>query len=588
LLTPNAPHASALTSDVTLKAPYVQLFGSGSWSPYQELVTWQNELATAKNFVDLEYVAHGTYLGRQSLLSGASDFAITGVPFQPGELEAAKKKASDFISMPINVATMAFLLQLPKGANKLSSLTFACDPNDPNIPDPSVCFVITPYTGPIRFPNENLAAMAFAYANDGTGTGYINSLHNYPLRSWNNPDVIAAMGVPNFNGRAAPVQIGPKPAQRSDPDEVSYYLQSWAQQFAPTLWKVLKADDPTLHWEPVSERLARYDLSRDGVTQQVEQIAQQGDNPNGSLDGSGSLAYAPPSALSEVKRGFPNEPIVYVELKNFNGDWVAPSTKAIDTEINAGGATPMYGFSHKVAGAYPFAWVDDLVAPAHGLSIAKTEGLATMIRYLATTGQNAATPLNEGQLSTSLKAQALAGADALVKSNCVGADRMIVTNSDPGPLAPPGATEMKSIGPMLHCTTFVAAPTTTTTVVPTTTPSINSTQSNTGTGTSNSVSDTGLATSSDTGNGTSSSGSAGANNSAATSSSASNSSSSPGESTHTIVVRKRNGLLTASQLPIAASTGPTSFDRLGAFVLGAMLFLLFRRPIGRMFQRLFA
>ena len=37
--------------------------------------------------------------------------------------------------------------------------------------------------------------------------------------------------------------------------------------------------------------------------------------------------------------------------------------------------------------AYPLVWVDHLYAPAHGLSIDKTEGLAMTIRYLATTGQ---------------------------------------------------------------------------------------------------------------------------------------------------------------------------------------------------------
>src|SRR5262249_21388659 len=161
------------------------------------------------------------------------------------------------------------------------------------------------------------------------------------------------------------------------PDEMNFYLQQWASTYAPNLWHLLQIGDETVHWDPNSERLGRYTTSRDGVTQQVEQIAQPGDNPTGLSDGSGSLAYAPPSALGEVKRGFPQEPIVYVQLKNKHGDWVAPTPSSINAAVDAGGAAPLYAFSHDVPGAYPFVWVDDMYAPAHGLSIAKTEALAT-------------------------------------------------------------------------------------------------------------------------------------------------------------------------------------------------------------------
>ncbi len=52
-------------------------------------------------------------------------------------------------------------------------------------------------------------------------------------------------------------------------------------------------------------------------------------------------------------------------------------------------ATPLYALTNKVPGAYPLVWVDHLYAPAHGLSIEKTEALAAVIRYLATAGQAA-------------------------------------------------------------------------------------------------------------------------------------------------------------------------------------------------------
>ena len=87
-------------------------------------------------------------------------------------------------------------------------------------------------------------------------------------------------------------------------------------------------------------------------------------------------------------------------MQNANGDWVAPTPDSID----AGGRrpvarAPLFALTNKVPGAYPLVWVDHLYAPAHGLSIEKTEALATVIRYLATAGQDAAQPVGEGRLS---------------------------------------------------------------------------------------------------------------------------------------------------------------------------------------------
>ena len=46
---------------------------------------------------------------------------------------------------------------------------------------------------------------------------------------------------------------------------------------------------------------------------------------------------------------------------------------------------------------------DYLYAPAHGLSVEKTEALATTIRYLVTDGTTSAAAYNDGQLSSCLR-----------------------------------------------------------------------------------------------------------------------------------------------------------------------------------------
>ena len=65
---------------------FVSLQGEGSWSVTSALVPWQNDLASAGSFVNLNYVKHGSFLGRQDLISKNVDFAISGVPFTADEL----------------------------------------------------------------------------------------------------------------------------------------------------------------------------------------------------------------------------------------------------------------------------------------------------------------------------------------------------------------------------------------------------------------------------------------------------------------------------------------------------------------------
>src|SRR5262249_51199291 len=152
-----------------------------------------------------------------------------------------------------------------------------------------------------------------------------------------------------------------------------------------------------------------------------------------------------------------------------HGDWVAPTADSITKAVAAGGEKPLYALTHDAPDAYPLVWVDRLYAPAKGLSLEKTEGIAMLIRYLATTGQEKAGPGGEGQLSQPLVAEALAAADQLVTSNCTAAGGVVVKSDDPGPLAPASAGAMSKIGPMLHCEEPVPATTTTTTVSPATT-----------------------------------------------------------------------------------------------------------------------
>jgi hypothetical protein len=570
------------TSAITLQTPYTSLHGEGAWSVEQQLVPWQNELATAKSFIDLNYQPRGSFFGRQDLVDGVADFAISGVPFTSAQLKAVKGGASAFISAPVSVATLANFVEPPSGG--FWSQTVRCNPDDPStwphdVTDGSIgCIVDKPITDPLKIPNRNLVAMYLYF----TGAEKANE--------WNAAGITGANQIPQFMLQSDDAR--PDVAGRSDPDEINYYLQQFESVAAPDIRKAYQDAYPTVSWTPITERIPIIvGVSRDGAEQQVDQLAHYGSGVGGGSASwiAGGIAAAPPSTLRSINSAFPTQPIVFPEMQNANGDWVAPTPSSIDKAVDAGGDSPLYALTHKVPDAYPLVWVDNLYAPAHGLSIEKTEGLAMLIRYLVTTGQNGAAAVGEGRLPDSLVTKALQAADALVVSNCQGADREVVLDNDLGPLAPSTATDMQSVGPMKHCVAAPNAPSTTTTSPqsPTTSPpganglpgSIGSTGGDTfssdGTGGSNFGAGAPLvAASSDGTNGPGGSSASGTGGPGAT-----------GSSTERNGTKGTlTGLLTASKLPLPMPTG-SGTDRLATFLLGAALYLCLRKPVGRLARR---
>ena len=331
----SAPAASAPPPSIPIK-------GGGSWGSYREILTWQNDLSAAKQPIDLSYTAHGSLIGRSEFLSGTNDFVLSGVPFTADELSKVPSGAAGIIDAPVQVSSLGFLLEAPV-PDGLSTLQQLCNPDDPNVPDPSKCLVKKAYTGPVKIPTTNLAAMAMHYP----GTAFP------PVNSWNDPAVLKAMGVDNFT---TPPLAGPAPVNRSDPDEVNFYLQQYVATHAPSVWAGLKAANPTIPWDPISERLGRPGASRDGVDQQSQQLALGGGDPtSGTINQftAGVFAPVPPSALGGIKQTFPNVKLQFVEVQNANGDWVEPTPDSINAAVDAGGATPLYALQQQGAGRLP-------------------------------------------------------------------------------------------------------------------------------------------------------------------------------------------------------------------------------------------
>jgi hypothetical protein len=515
----------------------LQLRGAGSWGAYREMLPWQNALAESKSPIDLSYTAHGTVLGRESFLAGELDYMFSALPFSAAE-GAKVPGGGGVIAAPVQVSSMAMVLQRPV-PDGFTSVETICDPDDPDGPGPD-CIVRKKYTKPVRVPNSNLAAMLLRYAG-----GVVP-----PMSSWNHADVLKAMGVDNFT---TPPLAGPAPVLRSDMDEFNYFMQKYAATAAPSVWEGLKSQDRTIPWEPISERLGRtVSASRDGADQQAQQLGLGGGDPgSGTISQftAGVLAPLPASAVGSVHDAFPDAKVEYMEVQNANGDWVAPSPDSLTKAVAAGGETPLYALTNKVPGAYPLTWVDSMYVPAKGLSQPKTEALATVIRYLATAGQAAAKPVGEGTLSPALTQKALAAANQVVESNCRG---KVVTDTDPGPYAP-DVPAMKNLGPVAHCTNEAkeGAP----------------------------PPASGGETGGSFGSSDFSSGSTPVASAAETPQASGTSGGGSGED------RTATAALTASKLPMPFPASLGGLDQLATVLLGAALYLLLRKPVGRLLTR---
>ncbi len=377
---------------------------------------------------------------REHLLAGDIDAAIIGTPSTGAERAAAKVGAT--IEVPIHVSTAMLLLSEPysQGFEETRVVTPEqnpiCDPVSADY-DPSICETRSKFTGPVRVPNANLAAMMLKVSAQD-------------LNRWRHPDVMAAMGVPNLSY--------PRPADaptfvhREPGESVNLYLQKYITTAAPQVWELAKLANPGVPYE-VDESVPKA-LTRSSPTYQAQQVGLWQNNPETNATDSsrwaGNIADIPPAVSLEAKQIYPLTPYRVIEMKNGAGQWVGPTPDSIDKAVAAGGTKPLYALDHKVDGGYPLVWVDNLSVPAKGLSPEKTNAIAGFARFVATLGQKGAAALGEGRLSHALVTEALKGADAIVKSNCVGGGVRVVSTSDLDPYAPP-ALAKAGLGKVSSC-----------------------------------------------------------------------------------------------------------------------------------------
>jgi len=486
------------------------IYGEGSWDVAAEATTWHNGLYTATaahGAVVDDYTANGDGDGIGDFLAGSADYLISGVPLSAAQ--AARLPGGRVIAAPILSTGLAFMLAPPSAGPDLgfNVQKGGSTPVIPYGPPPLVPSNRPPFFGPpvpfgspqpdcpttgcppVNVPATNLVAMLdLDYGDPSQPTGLYQWSNPSILETWNQPALDLDMSsnstdVFNPTSAVSPIDSSSSPfiVLRADPNDDNYYLQQWILSQAPSIWAAEGFSGPSSLSLPPT-----YGSAFVGVGLQEALGTFQA---HGQRTGNGLIAYVPPSGLyllNQIETAQPTTVVnpstigEFIGIQNANGDYVVPTPSSVSAAVSAGAdaglsacdptnQNALYAMTHKVAGAYPLAWVDCLYAPAKGLSIAKTNAVAGLIRYRVTDGQLGLSSRGDAALPASYVLQSLAAANDVVDSNCpVAGGQVVVTNA--APTYGPTDAGVAALGPVDQCLPappkVTAATTTTTTTVP--------------------------------------------------------------------------------------------------------------------------
>jgi hypothetical protein len=395
-------------------------------------------------------IAIGDSFARQSLYKGLRDFVVTGGPL-PAEEVAALPAGSDYISLPISTASLVVVMRQPAfiGGNAVGG--WFTETKGPVDEEGNFDLVLADYTGPLRMQ----ASLLLDMVQIG-----VEALRDRRFVRDNSVD-LASGGATTWL------------VARSDPGSLNVALQNYFAVMEPARWAAMVRQynlEPGYAGEmfAVSEASSR---SLDGSMMATLSALR---TPRDGTASAGTVGITTLARLKSAQERFPAAGFRAVTIKNAAGNWVTPTQQSVAAGISGGLKVDTSGtvsftdyaalVNASLQDAYPLTWLNYLHAPAKGLSIEKTNALASFIRYAVTDGQQAHDVAGDPRLPAPLVQVALRQADALVESNCSGSGRVVTTRSDAGPHAPGG--KLTGVAQVKWC---AAAPPPTTTTAPSTT-----------------------------------------------------------------------------------------------------------------------
>jgi ABC-type phosphate transport system substrate-binding protein len=108
-----APLVASLVCGVVVAAAGPAINGGGSSFASLEVDQWRFEVARSPFDLTINYVARGSFFGRQQYINGSFDFAVTDSPFTMSEADAlAASGRNEYTYVPTNAAGLGFMYNL--------------------------------------------------------------------------------------------------------------------------------------------------------------------------------------------------------------------------------------------------------------------------------------------------------------------------------------------------------------------------------------------------------------------------------------------------------------------------------------------
>lgn len=374
----------------------------------------------------------GTRDLRTTFIEGGGDLVVSGADFTEPEKLVLAKAGKEVVAAPVQAVGMSFFGFVPP----LPTFPDGCEEADNCLENRDS------YTGPIRMTPDVLANLYFERSN-----------------VWAEDQFISELAVPAGRFYFPPIK-GPRPLVRTDPDASNLFLESYIATTAPATWRQSRAELPGATDSPqVSEVWPNtVTPSRLGMDNVVSQVREGLDPGSSELSFGGTVAGGSVSLVDESftlnaqRPAAQRVPMFRVQLRNAAGEWLLPSTASVSAAVAAGEGIPNAGsVGAAIPGAYPITWVNKLYAPTKGLSAAKANAVAAVIRWQVTAGQADAVlqATGDGKLTPKMVAAALSTADQVVKSNCADAKGTVKSSTSAGGTAPKGG--FPGLGEVTYC-----------------------------------------------------------------------------------------------------------------------------------------
>lgn len=393
-------------------------------------------MAGADSEVTFTDRVEGTTAVRRHFIEGGVDFVVSGVPFDSAEKKELADAGREVISAPVQAVGLSVFGFAPS----LPVFPGRCAEVDPDSDDGCTMFDSTRYDGPVRLTPKLLADLFYERAN-----------------IWLQPDLAKNLALPADGSYFLPPIYGPRPLVRLDGDATNLYLDRYLAAKVPDERRQALAGVPGANVDAAPTETWPLPLTpaRKGQDNLVAQISNGLDPGAGGQSVGGSVGIGGEFAAISMFETNLERPVeeqiglFRVSLLNDSGRWVAPGTESISAGVDgaggklaaavaAGDTASIAALAPAAEAEYPITWVNRLHAPATGLTPAKVNAIASLIRVQVTVGQSPdlLDLLGDGRLNAAMVTEALASADRLVRSNCEAAKGKVVMVEGLGPFVP--------------------------------------------------------------------------------------------------------------------------------------------------------